>query len=166
VLFWLAVFGLLMFRVNEMPRTANILVMLCTAMLPMVEHLAVASAENLRDIIYPRPSEYETAATAFHAIGIQNGDRLAVVAPLSEIGLGFESYDVRAAGARIVAQVEDTEGFWQLEPTELDSLLKRLRALSVRAIVATNMPPGRTQANWHDVAPFGSSRLVALLVDQ
>ena len=167
VLLWIVLFSTWMFRVQDMVRTAVIMVVLFAAMLPTLDQFAVAAIEDLRDILRPQPSPYAKVVSELRGLGIRQGDRLAIVGPgFGTIGgPGFESYDIRAAGARIVAEIEDDQGFWRMKPEELEKLEGRLQAIGVRAIVATDAPARGEASNWSDLAPPKSRRLAVLMLD-
>ena len=120
LVFWVVLFASLMFHVHSDVRTAVVLVVLLTAMIPMLEQLVLISVEDVSEILRPRASPYETVVRTFNRLGIRHGDRLAIVGPgfgsIDIGGPGFESYDIRAAGARIVAEIEDDQGFWRMKP--------------------------------------------------
>jgi len=158
VLLWLAIYGALMFRVNRRVTVAISATVLCTVMIPFTAHLAKEGARIARDLIYSRPPEYQIAALGLRDLGLQKGDRLAIV------GYAYNCYYARYDGLRIVAQIPDENEFWNLSTPELKVVGERLASIGVRAVVASNRPDTTTLAGWKDVKISDSSRLSVLLL--
>jgi hypothetical protein len=158
VLFWLAIYRVLLFRVNKQVTVAVCATVLLAVMLPLTYNLAKVSARIARDVVYPRPPAYQIAALGLRDLGLQSGDRLAVV------GYAHDCYYARYDRLRVVAQIPDADEFWRLSAQELKSLTERLTAIGVKAVVASKRPDASALADWKDVKVSDSVRLSVLLL--
>lgn len=157
-LFWLAIYGILIPRVNRRVALAICATVLLTVMVPFMTVEAEISVSITRDLAHPRPPEYETAGLGLRELGLKNGDRLALV------GYPFDCYYARFARLHVVAQIPDTQEFWRLSPPELKLVAERLASIGVKAVVAWNRPDTSAFAGWKDVKVSDSSRLSVLLL--
>ena len=158
VLLWLAIYAALTIRMNRRISAAVCATVLSTVMLPFAARLAITSVGIARDLVHPRPPAYQIAAHAFRDLGLQNGDRLAVV------GYAHDCYYARCARLRVVAQIPDTNEFWHLTTPELTSVAERLASIGVKAVVAPNRPATSARADWKDVNVSNSMQLSILLL--
>jgi hypothetical protein len=158
VLLWLAVYGTLMCGVDRRVTVAVLATVLCTVMVPFSAKLAMQSARIARDVVHPRSPEYQTAALGLGALGLRNGDHLAIV------GYANNCYYARFARLRVVAQIPNTQEFWRLSTPELKVVAQRLTSIGVKAVVASNGPDAPALADWKDVKVSDSLRLRVLLL--
>lgn len=149
VLFWMALYGVLMGRVAATPRKVILVTVIATMAIPsllMAGMIFRSLFEESSD--RGRPVQQQAAAD-LEAMGLEKGDRLAIV------GEGFEAYYAQIAGLKIVAQVPSEEEFQQLSPSELQSVTALLSALGVEALIAKERPLQVAAADWRELA--GSS---------
>jgi hypothetical protein len=157
VLFWMAIYRALMFRVNKRVSLALCAAVLLTVMLPFTATLARQSVHIAKDLVHQRRPEYEIAALGLRDIGLRSGDRLAIV------GYAYNCYYARYDRLRVVAQIPDAHEFWRLNPPELKSLAERLTSIGVKAVVVEN-PNASALAGWKDIKVSDSVRLSVLLL--
>jgi hypothetical protein len=119
---------------------------LSTVMVPFTARLGVESVRIARDLVHPRPPEYQKAALGLRDLGLQNGDRLAIV------GYPYDCYYARYARLRVVAEIPDEQEFWNLSTPELKSLAEHLASIGVKAVVASNRPDASASADWKDIS--------------
>jgi hypothetical protein len=160
VLLWLNVYHVLMSRVTRQIAAAVCVTVAFTVMAPFMDRVAAANAHNVSGLVHPRLPDYQTAALALRALGLQNGDRLAIV------GYAYNCYYARCARLQVVAQIPDAHAFWRLSAPELQAVLERLASVGVKAVVATNRPDAFAQSGWKDVSESDSGRLSVLLLTQ
>jgi hypothetical protein len=158
VLFWLAIYGALMFRLNKSSVVPILATIICTVMIPSIAQLMASSASTVRDLGRARQPDYETVAVSLRNLGLQSGDRLAVV------GFLYDSYYARFARLRVVAQIPNEDEFWRLSTPELNKVLQRLATVGVKAIVARNRPVSCALVNWRDLDVSSSTRFSILLL--
>jgi hypothetical protein len=159
VISFVAVYGSLMFRVDKCAALAISATVLCTVMVPFSAHVAKESACIAGDLVYPKLPEYQIAALGLRDLGVQGGDRLAIV------GYANNCYYARYDRLRVVAQIPNANEFWHLSKPELKSLTEHLRAIGVKAVVASNGPDhASAAADWKDVDVSDSLRLNVLLL--
>jgi hypothetical protein len=156
VLFWLGIYGVLVFRVPSNTRMVILAPVLSMAMLG-VTLLAVANAGTLRDRGVESRPDYQIVGEALREAGVGRGDYLAVV------GNGFDLYFARYARARVVVQIPDAGEFWRLSSAELDAVSARLAAIGVKAIIARNRMDGAPRSGWRDVTSANSRFHILLL---
>ncbi len=157
VLLWLATYGAVMFRVDRRIAIAITATVLATVLVPFTATIAWESARSAKELVHPKVPDYQIAALALRRLGLQSGDRLAVV------GYGFDSYYARYDRLRIVAQIPDPTEFWHLSTPELKSLEERLASVGVKAVVAQNRPDAASTTDWKDVKLSDSVLSVLLL---
>ena len=157
VLMWLAIYQTLMFRANRLVAMAVCATVLCAVMIPFTIDLAMRSLHTAREVFHPKVPDYQTVAFALRNLGLQNGDRLAVV------GFGKDCYYARSARLRVVAQIPDKREFWNLSAAELKLVTQRLASIGVRAVVAWNRPGSVRQEDWTDVKTSNSVFSVLLV---
>jgi hypothetical protein len=159
VLFWMAVYRALMFRVNRGIAAAVCgTVLFFNVIVPFTAYLTTAAVRSAKDIAHPRPPEYQIAAVGLSDLGLRNSDRLAIV------GYAYDCYWARYDRLRVVAQIPDAHEFWRLSAPELKSLAERLASDGVKAVVVSNRPDGSAHADWKDVKVSDSLRLSVLLL--
>jgi hypothetical protein len=163
VLLWLAVYGALMLRLNRRVAAAISATVLCTVMLPFTAHLAKESVRTIRDLICARLPDYQIAALGLTDLGLQKGDRLAIV------GNAYDCYYARYDGLHVVAQIPNASEFWHLSAPELQLLSERLGGIGVRAVVASNKPEAYALADspkgtWREIKVSDSVQLSVLLL--
>jgi hypothetical protein len=122
--------------------------------------LAEVSARTVKDLVRSTPPDYETFAVGLRNLGVQSGDRLAVV------GYPFDPYYAHYARRRVVAAIPATDEFWNLSPLQLKSVAECLTRIGVKAVVAVNRPAIPSVANWRDVNVADSVRFSVLLLSE
>ena len=138
VLFWLAIYGAL----EHIPLART--TVLLAALLPLGFTVAKEAAGAVRELAdQPRP-DYEIIAGELKQLGLQEGDRLAVV------GYAANADYARYGRFRIVAEMPDKE-FWRLSPSQSEDASTRLRAIGVNAVVGWNRPDSPPLKAWKDV---------------
>lgn len=151
VLFWLAIYRVLWFRVKVGARVAILVAVLGTLYIPSSIILVAATTRSVRE--RTNTPDYMVVAGALDAAGVHRGDRLAV------IGSCLDAYYARYAGTKIVAQIVDSDGFWHLPEEQLDVVKKRLAQLGVKAIVSRDRPVGSIhRGGWQDVVTQSGMR--------
>jgi hypothetical protein len=148
VLFWLAVYGVLMPRVDATPRKVILAAVIATMLIPSMLVAGTSARSIFEKSSDGGRSAQKLVATDLHAMGLHRGDRVAIV------GEGFEAYYAQIAGLKIVAQVPSEEDFQLLEPSALENVTAHLSGLGVKALIAKKRPL-RAAAEWRTVA--GSS---------
>jgi hypothetical protein len=145
VVFWLAVYGILMPCVAATPRKVILLTVSATMLIPsLVVAGSIARFKLAESWDGGRPAPYVVAAK-LQAMGFRKGDRVAIV------GEGFEAYFAQIAGLKIVAQVPSEEEFQRLDPSEFGSVAARLSVLGVKALIAKERPLHAAPADWQEV---------------
>lgn len=158
VLFWLAIYGALMFRVNKSFAVLVVAALILTVMIPGMVELVALSPSTLRGLVHAKPPDYEAVAARLRELGLQSGDRLAVV------GYSNDLYYAHLAKLRVVAQIPNADEFWRLSTPELNKVSQRLAAIGVKAIMARNRPVSCAFANWQDLNVSSSTRSSILLL--
>ena len=160
VLLWLGIYGSLMFRLNRRVAVAICATVAGTVMIPFMLDLTATSARTVRDLVRSPQPDYETVAVGLHNLGVQSGDRLAVVEDPFNV-----SY-ARYGRLRVVAEIPDKNEFWNLSALQLKAVAERLTRIGVRAIVSKNRPDSSTVGNWRDVRVSDSVRFSILLLSE
>jgi hypothetical protein len=94
-----------------------------------------------------KPASHVEVAQTLHQLGIEEGDRVAV------IGYGFDSFWARLARVRIVAEMPEDEAkeFWTGSETLRQSVLGAFAGSGVIAVVAEYVPENAQTDGWHRV---------------
>ena len=122
----------------------NIIVFNLRGYSSLVANSNVATSENLQA---PPPSWPGEVAETLHGLGIQPGDKVAV------IGYAFDSFWARLARVQIVAELlgTDADAFWLGEATLQDEVIKAFGSARAKAIVAETVPNYASLAGWQQV---------------
>lgn len=98
-------------------------------------------------------------AEELHALGVQPGDKVAV------IGYGFDSFWARLARVQIVAEMLgwQADPFWLGDPALQSEVVQAFASTGAKAIVAEHVPSYATLSGWHAVGD--SNYYVYLLVE-
>lgn len=158
VLFWLAIYGGVMARVDRPVAVAVLATVLCAEMIPFMAHLAMIGGRAATSLVHRSRPPYQAAALGLIGLGLQKGDRLAVV------GYAHDCYYARYARLRVAAQIPDAKEFWQLSAPELQTVEKRLASIGVKAVIAPNRPSGDTPGDWKYIYLPGTERLSVRLL--
>ena len=159
VLFWLAIYGALIFRTDRRITAAICATVLSTVMIPFTGHVTKEGVRIARDLVHPRQPEYQIAALGLRDLGLQRGDRLAIV------GFAYNCFYARYDGLRIVAQIPNANEFWHLNTPELKSLEERLSSIGVKAVVASKRPDTYAlNGDWRVVKVSDAVQLSVLLL--
>ena len=173
VLLWLTIYGTLMFRLTTRVAAAVCATVAGTAMIVLMVDMGIASGRIVKDLVQSTPPDYQTIAVGLRNLGVQSGDRLAVVG-YEDI---FVPYYARYARLRVVAEITSKDEFWNLSTPELKSVEERLASIGVKAIVATsgkehgeplreNRPEFSALPNWREVKVSDSVRCSVLLLSE
>lgn len=158
VLFCLAVYRALIFRVNRQVAIAVCSAVLFAVMVPFTFYMATLSAGFIRDLGHPRMSDDQVAALGLRDLGLKPGDRLAIV------GRAYDCYYARYDRLRVVAQIPNAQEFWRLNVSDLKSLSERLASIGVKALVVSDRPERSPLGDWRDIKVSDSARLSVLLL--
>jgi hypothetical protein len=158
VLFWLALYRLLLQRLTYVVRVAVVGTVLCTMFVPATAAWLAASAMAVRDLIRANQPDYILVGDALKAAGVNPGDRLATA------GTAFDAYYARYTGARIVAHIVVGDEFRYLSAEDLGRVRDRLAGIGVKALVTTDRPVNAVSAAWKEVMVSGSLRYSIMLV--
>jgi hypothetical protein len=98
-------------------------------------------------------------AEALHQLGVQPGDRVAI------IGYGFDSFWARLARVQIVAEMLGREAgaFWLGDPGLQSEVLQAFASTGAEAVVAENVPSYASLTGWHRVG--SSSYYIYILAE-
>jgi len=160
VILWLAIYGALMARMNRQAAVAVCATVAGTMMIPFMVGMADLSVHTVKDLVRSTPPDYEIAALGLRSLGVQSGDRLAVV------GFPFDPFYARYGGQRVVATIAATDEFWTLSAPELKSVAERLTQIGIKAVVAQDRPSKSSLANWRDVKISESRRFSVLMLSE
>jgi hypothetical protein len=164
VLFWVTIYSVLMLRLKGQ-RTWPLLAMcICTVMLTTTPNPLAVGARAVRDALHRRQAEdYEIAADQLRNLGLNSGDRLALVGSAFSPAEAYPYY-ARLDQLRVVAQIPDENEFWRLSGPELEAVEKRLASIGIKAVVAINRPSYVAPARWRDVMLHSGVRFNILLL--
>ena len=95
----------------------------------------------------PPPSWPGEVAQTLHQLGIQPGDKVAI------IGYGFTSFWARLAQVQIIAEMSGLEAdpFWLGTPTKQAEVIRAFSKIGAQAIVAEDVPAYASLPSWHQV---------------
>ncbi len=120
-----------------------------------VEQSILKSVSQFR---HPADEDYIAAAKTLQRLGLQPGDKLAMV------GNAGHPYYARYDRLRFVSQIQDPEEFWRLSPVDAKQVEDRLGSIGVKALVAFNRPADFGGGGWAEVGTIeGRSMSVILL---
>jgi hypothetical protein len=152
VLLGLAVFGVLLCRVDpEAGRVAAITVA-CSLLLQVALLYSYGAGKRVwHEVIgHGQQPWYLAVAEQLRQIGIHPGDRLALV------GQDPPEYGVRLAGARIVAMFPDADSYWKAGAPDLARAQEQLRKAGIKALLATKSDAiGADAAGWTAISDSG-----------
>jgi hypothetical protein len=105
------------------------------------------------------PSWPGEVAEGLHRLGIQQGDKVAV------IGYGFDSFWARLARVQIVAEMpgQEADPFWLGDPVLQSQVVRAFTSTGAQAIIAEKVPGYASLPGWHRV---GDSNYYALTLLQ
>ena len=151
VVFWMAVYGLLMPRVAATPRKVILAAVIATMLIPSLLVAGAGARSMFAESSFAESSDGgrpapQLVAGQLQAMGLHRGDRVAIV------GEGFEAYYAQIAGLKIVAELPGEEEFQGLNSSELETVTTRLSALGVKALIAKERPSRAADAGWQAVA--------------
>lgn len=158
VLFWLVIYHVLTSRVNRRVTVAVCATVLLSVMVPLASNLAKTGGSIASDLVHPGQPAYQIAALGLRALGLQNGDRVAIV------GYAHNCYYARYDRLHVAAQIPNAHEFWSLSAPELKTLVDRLTLIGVKAVIASNRPDCTALGGWKDVEVSNSKRLSVLLL--
>lgn len=161
VLFWLGVYGSLWRSVPGLTRAAVLGTVSCVLLLPAAHSGLAAAKTAVKGMVRQgggTPS-YLVIAAALRANGVNPGDRLATV------GRIYDAYYAHHLGARIVAEIEDAEGFWRLPAGEAGKVEESLANLGVKALISEKRPvSGIPSDGWQEITLPDSGRFSMLML--
>ena len=156
VLFWLAVYGVLAPRVAATPRKVILAAVIATMLIPsLLVGTVIARSLFVESSDAGRPAQ-QPVATELQAIGLQRGDRVAIV------GEQFDAYYAQIAGLKIVAQVPGEEEFHRLDLPELERVTEQLSTMGVKALIAKERPLHAVGGDWREVAGLSGYSILGI----
>jgi len=161
VLSCLAIYGALICRLNRRVAVAVCATVAGTLIISFTGYMSTASAFLVGDMVHPRQPDYQVVGDSLRSLGVESGDRVAVVGQEA-----FDPYYAHYAGLRVVANIPTADEFWKLSPAELESVADNLRAVGVKALVAENKPDSSTEAKWKEIKLSGPPRVSILLLSE
>jgi hypothetical protein len=88
------------------------------------------------------------AARQLHRLGVKPGARVAEIGDLAGV------YFFHPARVRVLAQVQDENGFWKLPPAEKQRVYDLLAGAGMEAVIARVPPANEAPPDW---IPIGES---------
>jgi hypothetical protein len=164
VLFWLAIYRILLMRSNWRDVAIILATVLCTVMGILSIDLMPTLTRTARDFLQARQTDYELLARSIRDLGLQKDDRIALVGSAFYPSYAYPYY-ARIDHLHVVAQIPDSQEFWRLSRGNLNSLLARLATIGVKAVVATDRPHCSAPANWQDFNATSGERFGILSRD-
>jgi hypothetical protein len=148
----------LVFRLEWRVAVRVCAIALLVAMAPLALLVARSLGTTVRQFRHPADEEYVVVAHNLQHLGLQPGDKLAVV------GLVGHPYYARYDRLRVVSEIQDPDEFWRLNPTEAKRVEDRLASMDVKALVAFNRPAGNQESRWKDGGALEGRSVSVLLL--
>jgi hypothetical protein len=142
VTFWLAAYGAVRLR----DRFVEPIVHLVLAAIILMPQTAKFVKDYRQAAHMQGVSEDVIAARALEAMDVANGDGIATVGP------AFVDFYTRIARIRVIAQVSDEAGFWQLPPREAEAVEQGLARTGAKVLVGKNRPDTFQKEQWQSIA--------------
>jgi hypothetical protein len=92
-------------------------------------------------------------------MGLQPGDKLAIV------GSAGHPYYARYDRLRVVAQIQEPDEFWRLNPADAKRVEDRLASIGVKALLAFDLPANAQQSGWIGAGTVDRRPLSVLLLN-
>jgi len=157
LLLCLEVYRALVFRTEGRVAIGVCTVVLLVAMAPLALSTVRSAVTTVMQFRHPVNEGYVDVARSLQHLGLQPGDKLAVV------GHGVSVFYARYDRLRVVSEIEDPGEFWRLSPTEAKRVEDVLSRIGVKAIVVFDRPAGNQEAGW--IEPQGAGYLNVLLLE-
>jgi len=160
LLLCLEAYRALVFRVERRIAIGVCVLVLLVAMTP----LALSAARSLRTTVskfgHPVDDDYIVMAHSIQRLGLQPGDKLALV---GDPVIPYYLF-VRCDRLRVVSQIEDPDEFWRLNPAEAKTVENRMASIGVKALLAFGRPASNQETGWTELAAHKDGSLSVLLL--
>ena len=156
LLICLEIYRALVFRVERRVAIGVCAVVVLVALAPLARTAFRSVVTTISQVRHPADEGYVVVAHSLQRLGLQPGDKLAVVG--NRVSVFYARYD----RLRVVSEIEDPDEFWRLNPTDLKRVEDLLASTGVKAIVAFDRPAGNQQAGW--IEPHEARSLSVLLL--
>ena len=154
----LEVYRALVFRVNRRVSLGICAIVLLVAMTPVALSAGRSIATTVSEFRHPADEDYVVVAHNLKRLGLQPGDKLAVIGGL------FHFFYARYDRLRVVSQFLSSDEFWQLDPADAKTVESRLASIGIKALVAVNRPQVHQEAGWIEVGTVEGRHLSVLLL--
>jgi hypothetical protein len=158
LLLCLEVYRVLIFRLERRLAIGVCAIVLLVAMAPVALNVASSLATTVRQFRHPADMGYVVVAKNLQHLGLQPGDKIAVV------GYAANCYYARYDQLRVVAQIQHSDDFWRLNPADAKRVEDRLASIGVRAVIASNRPAGNQESGWIELGRYAGESHGALLL--
>jgi hypothetical protein len=158
LLLCLEVFRALVFCVERRVAVRVCGVALLVAMTPLALIVARSLWTTVEQFRHPVDEDYVAVAHHLQNLGLQPGDRLAI------IGAAGHPYYARYDRLRLVAQILDADEFWRLNPADAKRVEDRMASIGVKGLLAFDRPANFQQGGWLNVGPIDGKPLNLLFL--
>jgi hypothetical protein len=156
VLFWLGAFGLLVVPARRAISSIVMAALIIGLVTVTIASTAVNTLQAIERDAREKRSDDQIIADRLNTLGIGPG------ADLASAGADLGPYYARLSRNRVVAQIEDVDAFWRLDPAARDVVAARLGAAGIRAIVARDLPHSALTDGWIRV-PYAADSVFGIL---
>jgi hypothetical protein len=156
----LEVYRALVFRVNRRVSLGICAIVLLVAMTPVALSAGRSIATTVSEFRHPADEDYVVVAHNLKRLGLQPGDKLALV---GDPVIPYYLF-VRCDRLRVVSQIEDPDEFWRLNPAEAKTVENRMASIGVKALLAFGRPASNQETGWTELAAHKDGSLSVLLL--
>lgn len=156
LLLCLEIYRALIFRVERRVAIGVCAIALLIAMSPLALSVAKSLVTTVRQFRHPVDEDYVIAAKNLQHLGLQPGDKLAIVGEVRH------PYYARYDRLRVVSQIQVADEFWRLNATDAKRVEDRLASIGVTALVAFNRPASDQESGWKEAGAL-EGRSVSVL---
>jgi hypothetical protein len=166
LLLCLEVYRVLIFRVERRVAIGVCSIVLLVAMPHLAFNVASSIAATVRQFRHPADVGYVAVAKNLQHLGLQPGDKLAIV------GYAANCYYARYDRLRVVAQILNSNDFLQLHAADEKRVEDRIASIGVKALIAIESPGNYPQEypdnnhgdGWTDVGFVGGAAVRVLML--
>jgi hypothetical protein len=162
LLLCLEVYRALVVRVERRIAIGICAIVLVVAMTPMALSAARSLWTTVNEFGHPVDDDYIVMAQNLQHLGLQPGDKLALV---GDPVIPYYLF-VRCDRLRVVSQIEDPDEFWRLNPTEAKTVENRMASIGVKALLAFRRPASNQEAGWTELAAHKDGSVSVLVFKQ
>jgi hypothetical protein len=156
----LEVYRALITRVERRVAAGVCAIVLLVAMTPLARSAGGSLVTIVTEFRQPVDAEYIVDAHNLQHLGLQPGDKLALVgSPVIPYYLF-----VRCDRLRVVSQIEDPDEFWRLNPTDAKRVEDRIASIGVKALLAFGRPANNQETAWIELSQHKEGSLSVLLL--